>query len=59
MISMTENEGKIERADDVSSTTIARAYGRFFGWRSAHRPRRTIDQILLSAFGSISPAYLF
>jgi hypothetical protein len=59
MTSMKETAGRIGRADKLGSTTIMRAYRRFFRRYNGHRPRRTLDQLLLTAFGSISPAYLF
>ena len=60
MTSITET-AEIEQTDNRRPCTLTvRLFARLFGART-HRARRrkTIDQILLNAFGSISPAYLF
>jgi hypothetical protein len=51
MTSNIQTAGKIEQSDHQ---------GRLFGgkWRYLRR-RRIIERLLLIAFGSISPAYLF
>ena len=60
---MTSNTEKaeIEQGSNRRRATMsARAYARPFGAITLRfRPRLTINQLLLNAFGAISPAYLF
>jgi hypothetical protein len=50
----------IEQVDNRRTSLIMWGYNRLFGiTRRRARRRLTLDQLLLNAFGSISPAYLF